>query len=193
MRTFPLTAAPLRLLALSVLSACASSAPTPPAPEQGQPLVLRWQRLVDQDGATCQRCGLTEAAVDEAEAALRPVLAPLGLRLQVEKQALGVAAFQADPASSNRVWIDGQPIETLLGGTVGASKCCDSCGDNDCRTLSVDGTTREAIPTDWIVRAAVIAAAARLRGTPAASEAPPAAGCCTSTSGCCSGDDAPRK
>ncbi len=50
-------------------------------------------------------------------------------------------------------------IEEWLGGTTGQSPCCDVCGPNDCRTVTVDGQTYEAIPADLIVRAGLLAAA----------------------------------
>jgi len=138
---------------------------------------LRWQRLVDAAGKTCGRCGATEESLAEAESQLRTALEPLGLRLQVRKQAITPAAFAAAPAESNRIYIDGRSIEDLLGATTGKSACCDACGDQDCRTLIVDGRTHEAISARLIVRATLIAAAARL-AAPDGGGSPAVTPCC---------------
>jgi hypothetical protein len=114
-------------------------------------------------------------------------LAPLGLRLLVEKEAITPAAFAAAPAESNRIFIDGRPIEELLGATTGTSACCDSCGDEDCRTLIVDGRVHEAISPGLIVRAALLAAATRLAALDGGGAQPAAALCCAP------GSDAPAE
>lgn len=41
----------------------------------------------------------------------------------------------------------------------GQSQCCDVCGDEECRTVEIDGETLEAIPAELIVKAGLIAAA----------------------------------
>jgi hypothetical protein len=110
-------------------------------------------------------------------------LAPLGLRLLVEKEAITPAAFAAAPAESNRIFIDGRPIEELLGATTGTSACCDSCGDEDCRTLIVDGRVHEAISPGLIVRATLLAAATRLAALDGGGARPAAAPCCAPGSG----------
>jgi len=42
-------------------------------------LHIRWQRLVDEHERTCDRCGATEAAVDEAAGQLTRSLGALGI------------------------------------------------------------------------------------------------------------------
>lgn len=49
-----------------------------------------------------------------------------------------------------------------LGATAGASQCCAVCGDNDCRTLEVDGSSFEAVPERLIIKAGLAAAASLL-------------------------------
>ena len=122
-------------------------------------LEIIWQRLTDDAGATCPRCGSTGAAVNEAQGSLAAALAPLGIDVVVATRELTDAEFRRDPSQSNRIWLGGRPLEDWLGATAGSSPCCDQCGDDPCRTVEVDGTTHEAIPADVIVRAGLAAAA----------------------------------
>lgn len=142
-------------------------------------LPIVWKRLID-DGETCPRCGSTHRNLTAAIARLEPALAPLGIRPVLETQAIDDDAFRAAPAESNRLWIDGTPMEQWLGASAGNSPCCDVCGDLPCRTLELDGQTYEAIPEDLIVKAALIAAS-RLIGSEAA---PAPAPCCVGRGGC---------
>jgi hypothetical protein len=121
-------------------------------------LPIRWQRLV-KDGRTCNRCGSTEVEVRRAADTLRHVLAPLGIEPQLEVVSVGEAAFAASPLESNRIWIAGRPVEDWLSGSVSSSRCCSVCGDSECRTLEVRGTTFETIPERLIVKAGLLAAA----------------------------------
>ena len=122
-------------------------------------LHIRWARLVDAKGRTCDRCGTTETAVVEAVKSLKRSLGALDIDVVLEKTALGESAFSTDPLQSNRIWIDERPIEEWLGASVGKSRCCSTCGDADCRTLTVDGRTYEAIPAALIVKAGLLAGA----------------------------------
>jgi hypothetical protein len=49
-------------------------------------------------------------------------------------------------------------LEEWLDGRVGRSPCCDVCGDEECRTLELDGLIFEAIPAGLIVQAGIMAA-----------------------------------
>lgn len=129
-------------------------------------LPLRWQRLV-KDGQTCARCGTTEVEVRRATETLRLVLAPLRIEPRLEVIDVDEAAFVANPLESNRIWIAERPMEDWLSGSVGSSRCCSVCGDSDCRTLEIRGTTFETIPETLIVKAGLLAAAELLDlGTP---------------------------
>lgn len=77
---------------------------------------------------------------------------------ELEMRELDETSFQAQPAESNRIWIAGKLMEDWLQGSVGSSPCCSVCGDSECRTISVDGQTYEAIPAELLVQAALIAA-----------------------------------
>ena len=48
------------------------------------PLPIVWQRLVDSQGQTCNRCGTTYESLQRAVAKLKNVLAPLGLEPKLE-------------------------------------------------------------------------------------------------------------
>lgn len=122
-----------------------------------KPLPLVWKRLVSDQGTTCPRCHGTGEAVQLAVAQLKHALEPLGFEPQLQVEAIDEAAFLRDPLQSNQILIAGQPMEHWLGGTSGSSRCCNECGNNECRTVEVDGQVHEAIPQDLLVRAGLIA------------------------------------
>jgi hypothetical protein len=97
-----------------------------------------------------------------------------------QTQAIDAAAFRAAPAESNRIWIDGKPMEKWLRARVASSPCCEVCGDLPCRTLEIDGQTDDAMPEDLIVRAGLIAASRLLSAETSA----PASPCCSTGCGC---------
>ncbi|MGB9689506.1 DUF2703 domain-containing protein [Thermogutta sp.] len=132
-------------------------------------LRIIWQRLVDDHGNTCDRCGATELAVEEAVRALSQTLKALGINVVLEKKALTSAEFDRDPLQSNRVYIQEKPLEDWLGATVGKSPCCSVCGDAECRTLVVEGTPYESIPAELIIKAGLLAAAEIVQRTRAQS------------------------
>ena len=45
-----------------------------------------------------------------------------------------------------------------LGASVGSTPCCSVCGESECRTVEVGGTTFEAIPERLFIKAALVAA-----------------------------------
>lgn len=137
-------------------------------------LHITWQRLVDDRGETCDRCGSTEAAVGEATRKLQRSFKEFGIDVCLEKKELSSSAFQKEPLESNRIWVAGKPLEKWLAATSGQSRCCSSCGDSDCRTLTVDGKTYEAVPAELIIRAGLLAGAELLHSSPTES-------CCPST------------
>ena len=134
------------------------------AQEKGTPgtnnikiLKIEWHRLV-ADGQTCPRCGATEKEVDKASRSLEQSLAPLGIKVVLEKHELTPGAFQRDPSKSNRLLLNGRPLEEWLGLKVGQSPCCAPCGDAECRTLETGGQVYETIPADLIIQAGLRAA-----------------------------------
>ena len=121
-------------------------------------LAIRWQRLVDERGQTCNRCGTTEKEIEKAFQSLKESLAPLGIEVTMEKIALDLKSFINNPDESNRVWIAERPLEVWLNAKTGRSPCCDICGDAECRTIEVDGQVYETIPSALIVKAGLQAA-----------------------------------
>lgn len=89
---------------------------------------------------------------------LRKALRPLDVEPTLETRAIDQDSFKADPSESNRIWIAGKPMEEWLGANVGKSRCCSVCGESECRTLEVGGTTFETIPAELFIRAALVAA-----------------------------------
>lgn len=128
-------------------------------------LPILWQRLVSEQGTTCPRCHSTGEAVQRAVQKLQQALEPLGVLPELQTQAIDEASFLQDTLQSNQILIGGKPLEHWLGGQTGSSRCCDACGDNECRTLDVDGQRHEAIPEALLVRAGVIAASRMLDPT----------------------------
>ncbi len=123
-----------------------------------KPIHITWQRLVDEQGQTCDRCGDTEQELVKSLRFLTKALAPVGIVFSLEKEALSQAEFAKDPLRSNRILIDGRDLEEWLAAEVGQSACCGPCGDAQCRTLKVGGKIYESIPAELIIQAGLKAA-----------------------------------
>lgn len=125
-------------------------------------LKIKWQRLVDEKGKTCSRCGATEKEVQKAFQSLKQSLAPLGIKVILEEKALDSAICAKDISQSNRIWISGRPLEEWLGAQVSKSPCEFCCADAgkevECRTVEVNRQVYEAIPSDLIIQAGLLAA-----------------------------------
>jgi len=119
-------------------------------------LEISWQRLV-YDDETCPRCGGTEENLKKAVSKLKSSIQPLGLELVFNKKVLSVKEFKESPLESNMIFINDKPLEYWISGKVGKSECCDVCGPNDCRTITVDGETYEEIPSELIIKAGLMA------------------------------------
>ena len=122
-------------------------------------LTIRWQRLVNKAGQTCPRCTDTEDTVEAACNKLKKSLGELDIEVILNKEILDFSIFTKDPLQSNRIWVNEKPLEQWIGGNVGQSKCCDVCGEAECRTVSIGQDTFEIIPEELIIRAALLAAA----------------------------------
>uniref|UniRef100_UPI003F494AB1 DUF2703 domain-containing protein n=1 Tax=Cupriavidus yeoncheonensis TaxID=1462994 RepID=UPI003F494AB1 len=120
-------------------------------------LPIVWQRLVSS-GETCPRCAGTGDEVERACWQLRQQLIPLGIEPVLEIREIDLAAFNANPSESNRIWIAGRPMEEWVNASIGSSPCCSVCGDAECRTVDVGGTTYEVVPEELLVKAGLIAA-----------------------------------
>ena len=120
-------------------------------------LKIVWQRLVDEHGQTCSRCGATEQELHKALRFLTKSLLPLGIVFSLDTRALDRQEFDRDPTQSNRLWVDNKPLEQWLKAETGASSCCGPCDGAECRTLTVEGKTFETIPAELIIKAALLA------------------------------------
>ena len=127
-------------------------------------LPIIWQRLVS-DGKTCDRCNATYQEIQRAVSKLKEALSPFGIKPTLETIDIDEKAFKANPFESNRIWIAGRPIEEWLGASVGSSRCCSVCGELECRTVLLGGTTFEAIPEKLFLRAALVASSQLLDPT----------------------------
>jgi len=128
----------LTLIFLLLTSAVSAQERGTPGTNTMKILKIEWQRLV-AEGQTCPRCGATEEEVEKAYRSLEKSLAPLGIQVVLEKQELAPEVFQRDPSRSNRILLNGRPLEEWLGLKAGQSPCCGPCGDAECRTLETGG------------------------------------------------------
>lgn len=122
-------------------------------------LKIKWQRLVNEAGETCNRCSGTGDEVAAAVGILSEALPPLGITVVAETKQLTVSQFLEAPLESNRVWIGGEPLEYWLHAEVDKSNCCGPCGESQCRTISFGDSEYEITPRKLILKAALLAAA----------------------------------
>ncbi len=154
------------VISLVLRAGCATTGKQAEGGGEKQVVQVRWQRLVDAKGQTCDRCGLTEKAAEDGVKKLRRSLKAVGVEVVLEKVAVSSAEFSKDPLESNRMWIADKPIEEWLGATIGKSRCSGPCGDVECRTITVDGRTYTAIPSELIVKAGLLAGAQAVGSQP---------------------------
>lgn len=129
-------------------------------------LAIRWQRLVDEKSQTCERCGSTEMELQKAFQGLEKSLAPLGIKVTLEKKALDPKTCAEDISQSNRIWIGERALEDWLGAQVGKSLCgfcCAGLSDSvECRTIIFENEVYETIPAILIIKAGLQAASQML-------------------------------
>lgn len=109
---------------------------------------IEWQRLII-DKETCPRCGATE---EELNSAIKE-LERSGIKVRLTKKEIKMPEFSKSPQESNKILINGQPLEYWLNASTGKSQCCSVCGDNECRTVEVNDKIYETIPAELIVQA----------------------------------------
>ena len=79
-------------------------------------LEIRWQRLVDEQGETCERCGATEGAVEDAMQMLKQSVKGLGVDVVLNKSTLDNSAFKK-----------GKGVKSAVGFCLGVERgqvCC---------------------------------------------------------------------
>ena len=121
-------------------------------------LIIEWQRLLDEQGKTCERCGSTEQEVENAVASLNQELKPFEINVSLVKKGIDPESFKKDVLQSNKILIVGKTLEEWLGAGTGQSPCCKVCGDAECRTVEFADQTYETVPADLIVKAGLLAA-----------------------------------
>ena len=122
-------------------------------------LTISWQRLVNESGQTCIRCGKTGETLKTAFNKLQKSLSELDIEVELKEETLDFLIFTEDPLQSNRIWIGEKPLEEWIGASVAKSKCCEVCGDSECRTITIGLNTFDTVPEDLIIRAGLLAAA----------------------------------
>lgn len=122
-------------------------------------LTIQWQRLLNDKNQTCPRCSETGETVNIGVLKLKSALAELGIEVELIQKSIDFSVFKNNPLQSNSILINGKLLEDWIGGETGKSKCCDVCGDSECRTISFGENTFESIPENLIIKAGLLAAA----------------------------------
>lgn len=122
-------------------------------------LTIQWQRLLNDKNQTCPRCSETGETVNTVVLKLKSALAELGIEVELIQKSIDFSVFKNNPLQSNSILINGKLLEDWIGGETGKSKCCDVCGDSECRTISFGENTFESIPENLIIKAGLLAAA----------------------------------
>lgn len=122
-------------------------------------LIIKWQRLLNDKEQTCPRCSETGEKVKAGVSRLKNALIELGIEVELIQESLDFSAFANNPLQSNSILINDKLLEEWLGGETGKSKCCDVCGDSECRTISFGENIFESIPENLIIKAGLLAAA----------------------------------
>ncbi len=147
---------------LFFVAGCRDKSDSTKGEDMSKVLKITWQRLVDEKGQTCQRCGSTEKQIQKAFQSLKASLGPLGLKVTLEKKSLDPTTCAKDISQSNRIWIGDRALEEWLGAKVGKSLCEFCCAELDeqveCRTVDVEGQVYETVPAKLIIRAGLLAA-----------------------------------
>lgn len=116
--------------------------------------IIEWKRLVRQ-GRTCERCGDTGATLRKVIRELNASCGSKRARFRLKTTRLPTTRM----AESNRILIDGRPLEHIVPGATVTKTDCPSCADltgqpAQCIALTVDGRTHEAVPAE-LIRSAV--------------------------------------
>lgn len=109
-------------------------------------------------GKTCDRCGDSLEAVRAAVADARSLLPPSAATIELVERELGPDSLP----DSNRVLVNGLPVERWLGGTAPMSDC-PSCSELVgasvcCRGIEVGDVRSEAMSRDFVFDAIMAAA-----------------------------------
>lgn len=119
-----------------------------------QQLLIEWQHY-DKAGDMCNRCGLTGKSLIEAIGAIKSDSHFSGIKIDFKETKL--ADSQLD--DSNKILLNGVPLEELLGNTevvyTPCKSCCELIGSNvNCRALDCQGKVFEDISQNLVFKAA---------------------------------------
>ncbi len=117
-------------------------------------ITIKWQRLIS-NGETCERCRSTGSEVEKAVKKLQETFPKLGIKVELDKEKLTEEEFKKNPKASNRIFVNDKLLENLIDANVGESECCDVCGQEECRTVIIDGEEHEVVPSQTIIKAAL--------------------------------------
>ncbi len=121
-------------------------------------LSITWQRLVNENGETCERCQLTYEEILKAIKKLKQAFNPLAIDVILVQKEISESIFINNPSQSNRILIGGKSLEEWLEAKVGQSQCCDICEGSECRTIETGVRVYEVIPEELIIKAGLLAA-----------------------------------
>jgi hypothetical protein len=104
-----------------------------------------------RQGRTCERCGDTGETLRKVIRELNAGCGAKPVRFRLKNTRLPVIRM----AESNSILIDGRPLEQIVPEATVTKTDCPSCGEltgqaTQCRALTVDGRTHEAIPAEMI-------------------------------------------
>ncbi len=181
------------LIAAAALAGCERDVSTTDGGDANMVLTVNWQRMVSDEGQTCDRCGDTQEELSKAIETLQESLRPLGIEIALVEEALTIEECAADIVQSNRIVIGDRTLEEWLGGEVGQSLCVSCCSvigeEVECRTVSVDGSTYEVVPAELIVRAGLLAASHMMSAPSASPCCPGKREACDTDAVCCPGHE----
>lgn len=114
-------------------------------------LTVEWQHVRGAKGGACQRCTGTGHALRELEEELAGYVSP-EREVSITETILPADALEI----SNRVLVNGVPVEELIEDARVETTACEGCGEiraccepgdgpADCRAVVVDGTTHEVL------------------------------------------------
>lgn len=111
---------------------------------------IEWRHL-DVDGKTCARCAGTGNEIRQLVSHLHEVCASRHVHVTLKE----VRLAEGEIEESNRIFINGMPLEEILPETGVSQNECPSCSDllksaTCCRTLIHGGTEYKTIPRELI-------------------------------------------
>jgi len=111
---------------------------------------ILWQHL-DVAGATCDRCAGTGDELHQLVARLRKECGPQNIQITLKEVKLTEKEIEA----SNRIFINGIPLEEIFQDTTVSQNICSSCSDlighqACCPTIILSGMEYEIVPQQLI-------------------------------------------